>query len=80
MWRSQCPNSKLQMILHSYVEKVVTMCSLQEWHFSLSYFPGYFPLIFQAAISCPLLSLNTVSSTLIRLHSYVEQVVTMCHV
>ena len=39
------------MILHSYVEQVMTMCHIQEWQLSLSYFLSYFPLMVSAAIS-----------------------------
>ena len=42
------------MIYHSYVDQVMTMCLVQEWRLSLSYFPSYFPLIVSDAISCPL--------------------------
>ena len=47
------------MILYSYVEQVMTMCRVQEWQLSLSYFLGYFPMIISDAISCPLCNLNT---------------------
>ena len=32
------------MILHSYVEQIMTMCRIQEWQLSLSYFLELFPL------------------------------------
>ena len=47
------------MILYSYVEQVLTMCRIQEWQISLSYFLRYIPLIISGAISCPLYNLNT---------------------
>ena len=68
------------MILHSYVEQVMTMCRVKEWQLSLSYFLSYFPLMISDAISCPLHNLKTVWNISMILHSYVEQVMTMCHV
>ena len=68
------------MILFSYVEQVMTMCRIQEWQLSLSYFLSYFPLIISDATSCPLYNLNTLWNMVMILHSYVEQVMTMCHV
>ena len=68
------------MILYSYVEQVMTMCSIQEWQLSLSFFQSYFPLIVSDAISCPLCKFNTLWNIIMILHSYVEQVLTMCHV
>ena len=47
------------MILHSYVEQVLTMCRLQEGQLLLLYFRSYFPLIVSDAISCQLHNLNT---------------------
>ena len=67
------------MILHSYMEQVMTMCHVQEWQLSLSYFPSYFPLIGSDAIQCPLHNLKTLWYIMI-LHSYVELVLTMCRV
>ena len=46
-------------ILYSNVEQVMTMCCIQEWQLSLSYFLSYFPLMVSDAISCPLHNLNT---------------------
>ena len=40
------------MILYSYVEQVMTMCRVQEWQLSLSYFLSYFPFMVSDAISC----------------------------
>ena len=47
------------MILHSFVEQVMTMCRVQESQLSLSYFLSYFPLMISGAISCPLHNLKT---------------------
>ena len=66
------------MILHSYVEQVMTMCRVQEWQLLLSYFQSYFPLIVSDAISCLLHNLNTIWYIIMILYSYVEQVLTMC--
>ena len=65
------------MILHSYVEQVMTMCRVQEWQLSLSYFPSYFPLMVSDAISCPLHNLITLWYIMMILHSYVKQVLRM---
>ena len=48
------------MILYSYVEQVMPMCGVQECQLLLSYFLGYFPLIFSDTSSCPLHNLKTV--------------------
>ena len=42
------------MILHSYIEQVMTMCHVQERQLLLLYFLTYFPLIVSDAILCPL--------------------------
>ena len=68
------------MIHHTYVEQVMTMCLVQEWQLSLSYFLSYFPLTVSDAISCPLHNLKTVWNIIMILHSYVEQVMTMCRI
>ena len=68
------------MILHSFVEQVMTMCRVLEPHLSLSYFLSYFPLMVSDAISCPLYNLKTVWNVIMILYSYVEQVLLMCHV
>ena len=68
------------MILHSYVEQVMTICHVQELQLSLSYFPNYFHLIFSDAISCPLYNLNTLLDFIRILHIYVEHILTMCHI
>ena len=60
------------MILYSYVEQAMTMCRIQEWQLSLSYFLSYFPLIISDAISSPLFNLNTVWNIIMILHNYVE--------
>ena len=68
------------MILYNYVEQVMTMCRIHKWQLSLSYFLSYLPLMVSDAISCPLYNLNTLWNIIIILHSYVEQVMTMCRV
>ena len=68
------------MILHSYVEQVMTMCRVQEWQLSLSYFPDYFPLMVSDAISCPLHNSNTPWYIIMILYNFVEQTMTMCRV
>ena len=47
---------------------------------SLSYFLSYFPLMVSDLISCSLHHLKTIWNIIMILHSYVEQVMTMCHV
>ena len=84
--RDSCPLSNLNalwnmiMILHSYVEQVMTMCHVQERQLSLSYFMSYFPLMVSDAISCPLRNLKTVWNILMILYSYVEEVMIMCRI
>ena len=68
------------MILYSYVEQIMTMCRIQEWQHSRSYFLSYFPLIISDAISCPLYNLDTLWNIIMILHSYIEQIMTMCRV
>ena len=70
----------IMMILYNYVEQVMWMCPIQEWQLSLSYFLSYFPLIISYAISCLLYNLNTLWNIIMILHSYVEQVMMMCHI
>ena len=70
----------IMMILHSYVEQVMTMCRVQEWQLSLSYFLSYFPLMVSDAIWCPLRNLKTLWNIIMILDIYVEQVMTMCRV
>ena len=48
------------MILDGYVEQVMTICRVQDWQLSLSYFLSYFPLMVSDAVSCPLHNLKTV--------------------
>ena len=72
------------MILHSYVEKVLTICCVQEWQLLLSYFLSYFPLMVSDAISFPLHNVNTLWYIIMILYNYVEQVLTIrrileCH-
>ena len=66
------------MILHSYVEQVMTMCRVQEWKLPLSHFLSDFPLMVSDAISCPLHNLKTVWNIIMILHSIVEQAMTIC--
>ena len=68
------------MILYSYVEQVMKMCCIQEWQLWLSYFLSYFPLIISDAFSSPLHNLKIIWNIIMILHSYVEQVMTMCRV
>ena len=68
------------MIVHSYVEQVMTMCRVQEWKLLISYFLSYFLLMLSDAYSCPLCNLNTLWNIIMILHGYVEQVMTMCRV
>ena len=73
-----CPLCKLNtlwniiMILHSYVEQVMTMCRVQGLQLTLSYFLSYFLLMVSGAIPCPLHNLNTLLDIIMILHSYVE--------
>ena len=68
------------MIPYNYVEQVMTMCHVQKWQPLLSYFFSYFLLIVSDAMSCPLHNLKTLWYIIRILYSYVEQVLTMCHV
>ena len=68
------------IILYSKVEQVMTMCPKQDWQLSILYFVSYLSLIISYAISCPLCKVNTLRNIIMILHSYVEQVMTMCHV
>ena len=70
----------ITMTLHSYVERVMAICRIQEWQLLFSYFLSYFPLMVSDAISCPLHNLKTIWNIIMILHRYVEQVMTMCHV
>ena len=56
----------------------MTMCHVQEWQLSLSYFPSYFPLTVSGAISCLLHNLNALWYIIIIRNSYDKQVLTMC--
>ena len=58
----------------------MTICRVQDCQLSLLYFLFYFPLIVSDAISCPLHNLKTLWYIIMILYSYVEQVLTMCHV
>ena len=68
------------MMLYSYVEQVMTMCGIQEWQLLLSYFLSYYPLMVSDAILRLLHNLKTVWNIIMILHSYVEQVMRMCHI
>ena len=68
------------MILHSYVEQVITICRVQEWQLLLSYFMSYFPWMVSDTILCPLHNLKIVWNIIMILHSYIEQVMMMCRV
>ena len=68
------------MALYSYVEQVLTMCRVQEGQLLLLYFRSYFSLIVSDAIFCLLHNLNTLWFIIMTLYSYVEQVLTMCHI
>ena len=61
------------MILHSYVEQVMTMCRVQKWELSLYYFLSC--LLFDAFMH--IRNLNTLWNIIMILHSYVERVMTM---
>ena len=65
------------MILHSYVEQVMTMCRIhvQEKQLSLSYFLSYLPLMIKATMPS---ILNTVRDIFMRLYGSVEEVATIC--
>ena len=68
------------MILFSYVEQVLTMCRIQDWQHSASYFLSYFPLIVSDSISFPLDNLKTLWYIIIIFYSYVEHILMMCRV
>ena len=70
----------IMMILYSYVQQVMLMCHIQEWQLLLSLFLSYFPLIISYAIQCPLYNLTTLLNIIMILHSYLEQVMKICHV
>ena len=63
------------MILHSYAEQVMTMCSIQERQLSLLYFLSNLPLMIKAKMPS---TLYTVSNIFMRVYGCVEEVVTMC--
>ena len=65
------------MILHSYIEQVMTMCHVQERQLSLSYFLSYLPLMVKATMPS---ILNTVRNIFMRLYGSVEEVMPMCPV
>ena len=68
------------MTLYSYVEQVLTMCRVQEWQLSLSYFLSYFPLVLSDAILSPLCNLNTRWYIIMTLYSHVAQLLTMWNI
>ena len=63
------------MLLHSYVEQVMTMCRVQERQLSFLFFLSYLPLMVKATMHS---ILNTVRNIFMRLYGSVEEVVTMC--
>ena len=63
----------ITMIVHIYVEQVMTMCCIQELQFLLSYSLSYYSLIVSDVILCPLHNLNI----LWYIKSYIEQVITI---
>ena len=69
-----------KMILKRYVEQILTMCHVQEWQLSLSYFLSYFRLIVSDAISCPRHNLKNLWYYITILHSYVEHILMLCRV
>ena len=68
------------MILHSYVEQVITICCVIRMATFAVILSELFPLIISDAISCPLYKLNTFWNISMILHSYVGQVMSICHV
>ena len=65
------------MILHSYVEQIMTMFGVQEWQRSFLCFLNYLPLMVKATMPS---IFNTLRNIVMRLYGSVEEVVTMCHV
>ena len=65
----------ITMILHSYVEQVMTICRIQKWQLSFLYLLSYLPLMVKATMYS---ILNTVRNIFMRLYGYLEEVVTMC--
>ena len=61
-------------ILYNCVEQVLTMCCVQEWQLSLSYFLSYFPMMVSGVISCLLHNLNALWYIIIILYSYDKKV------
>ena len=61
-------------------EQILMMCRVQEGQLLLLYFRSYFPLIVSDAISSQLHNLNILWYIIMTLYSYVEQVLTMCHI
>ena len=66
-------------ILHSYKEQIITICRIRmtTLAFILSELSSLDGL---AVISCPFSILNAIRNIFMRLHSFVEEVVTICHV
>ena len=58
----------------------MTMCRVQEWKPSLSYFLNYSPLMVSDAISCPLHNLKTLRYIIMICNSYVDYVLIICRV
>ena len=63
------------MILHSYLDKVIMMCHVQEWQLSFLFFLRYLTLMVEATMPS---ILNTIRNIFMRLYGSVEEVVTVC--
>ena len=66
------------MILYSYVEQVMTMRRVHKMTTLAFILSELLSLIVSGVISCPLQNLNTLLYIIMILHSYVEQVMTIC--
>ena len=65
----------ITMILHRYVEQVMTMCHVQECQLSFLYFLSNLPLLVKPTMPS---ILNTVKNIFMRLYSTVGEVMTIC--
>ena len=63
------------MILHSYVEQVMTMGRVQKWQPSFLTFLRYLPLVVKATMPS---ILNNMRNIFMGLNGSVEEVVTIC--
>ena len=61
-------------------EQVMTKCRVQNWEPLLKYFLNYLPFDAFYAYWCPHCNLNTLWNIIMILHSYVEQVMTICRI